>query len=31
MLFDGSEEGMRDSLIPEVREFLEPTDKSLFV
>ena len=31
MLFEGSEEGMRDSLIPEVREFLEPTDKSLFV
>ena len=31
MLFEGSEDGMRGSLIPGVREFLEPTDKSLFV
>ncbi len=31
MLFEGSEEEMKHSTIPEVREFLEPTDRSLFV
>ena len=31
MLFEGSEEEMKVSDIPEVREFLEPTDSSLFI
>jgi phospholipid/cholesterol/gamma-HCH transport system ATP-binding protein len=31
MIFEGTEGEMRDSTIPEVREFLLPTDKSLFV
>jgi phospholipid/cholesterol/gamma-HCH transport system ATP-binding protein len=31
MLFEGSQEEMRNSNIPEVREFLEPTNGSLFV
>ena len=31
MLFEGDEEEMRTSSIPEVREFLEPTDRSLFI
>jgi phospholipid/cholesterol/gamma-HCH transport system ATP-binding protein len=31
MMFEGSEAEMKESLIPEVREFLQPTDKSLFV
>ncbi len=31
MLFEGDEEEMRASSIPEVREFLEPTDRSLFI
>lgn len=31
MLFEGSEEEMKSSLIPEVREFLGPTDRSLFI
>ena len=30
MLFEGNEADMKASTIPEVREFLEPTDKSLF-
>jgi phospholipid/cholesterol/gamma-HCH transport system ATP-binding protein len=30
MLFEGNEEEMKASSIPEVREFLEPTDTSLF-
>ena len=30
-LFEGSEEEMRASTITEVREFLEPTDRSLFI
>lgn len=30
MLFEGNEAEMRASNIPEVQEFLEPTDKSLF-
>jgi phospholipid/cholesterol/gamma-HCH transport system ATP-binding protein len=30
MLFEGNEEDMKSSSIPEVREFLEPTDRSLF-
>lgn len=30
MLFEGNEEEMKASIIPEVREFLEPTDMSLF-
>ncbi|NVN90029.1 MAG: ATP-binding cassette domain-containing protein [Desulfuromonadales bacterium] len=31
MLFEGTEAEMRASAIPEVREFLAPTDQSLFV
>ena len=31
MLFEGSQAEMRASLIPEVREFLQPTESSLFV
>lgn len=31
MLFEGSETEMRASLIPEVQEFLQPTESSLFV
>jgi len=31
MIFEGTEEQMRESTIPEVRQFLEPTDASLFV
>lgn len=31
MLFEGSEEEMKGSSIPEVREFLEPTERSLFI
>ncbi|MBI5483248.1 MAG: ATP-binding cassette domain-containing protein [Deltaproteobacteria bacterium] len=31
MLFEGSEAEMRSSQIPEVREFLQPTEGSLFV
>ncbi|MDD2580982.1 MAG: ATP-binding cassette domain-containing protein [Desulfuromonadaceae bacterium] len=31
MLFEGSEEEMKGSTIPEVREFLEPTTRSLFI
>lgn len=31
MLFEGSEEEMKASSIPEVQEFLEPTDSSLFI
>jgi phospholipid/cholesterol/gamma-HCH transport system ATP-binding protein len=31
MLFEGSEREMKASNIPEVRQFLEPTDESLFV
>ncbi len=31
MLFEGSEDEMKASNIPEVREFLEPTDNSLFI
>lgn len=31
MLFEGDEEETRNCNIPEVREFLEPTDNSLFV
>lgn len=31
MMFEGTEEDMRASAIPEVREFLAPTDSSLFV
>lgn len=31
LLFDGSEEQMRASMIPEVQEFLRPTKNSLFV
>jgi len=31
MLFEGSEEEMKGSCIPEVREFLEPTERSLFI
>jgi len=31
MIFEGTEAEMRGSDIPEVREFLLPTDKSLFV
>jgi len=31
MIFDGTEEEMRRSEIPEVQEFLRPTDQSLFV
>ena len=31
MLFEGTEEEMKACSIPEVREFLEPTDRSLFV
>jgi phospholipid/cholesterol/gamma-HCH transport system ATP-binding protein len=30
MLFEGSEAEMKSSSIPEVREFLGPTDSSLF-
>lgn len=30
MLFEGTEEEMKSSSIPEVREFLAPTDRSLF-
>jgi len=30
-LFEGSEEEMKGSNIPEVREFLEPTNRSLFI
>jgi phospholipid/cholesterol/gamma-HCH transport system ATP-binding protein len=30
-LFEGTEEEMRASLIPEVQEFLQPTESSLFV
>lgn len=30
MLFEGSEDDMKASSIPEVREFLEPTNRSLF-
>jgi phospholipid/cholesterol/gamma-HCH transport system ATP-binding protein len=31
MLFDGSAAEMKASMIPEVKEFLDPTDSSLFV
>ncbi len=31
MLFEGNEEDMKASSIPEVREFLNPTDRSLFI
>ena len=31
MIFEGTEEEMRRSSIPEVRQFLQPTDESLFV
>jgi phospholipid/cholesterol/gamma-HCH transport system ATP-binding protein len=31
MIFEGTEAEMRDSVIPEVREFLHPTEQSLFV
>jgi len=31
MIFDGTEEEMRGSTIPEVQQFLQPTDESLFV
>jgi len=31
MIFEGTEEEMRTSVIPEVREFLAPTEESLFV
>ena len=31
MLFEGNEDEMRASSIPEVQEFLTPTDSSLFV
>jgi phospholipid/cholesterol/gamma-HCH transport system ATP-binding protein len=31
MLFEGSEEEMKESRIPEVREFLGPTERSLFI
>jgi len=31
MLFEGTEAEMRESSIPEVRQFLQPTDESLFV
>lgn len=31
MLFEGSEAEMKASSIPEVREFLEPTERSLFI
>lgn len=31
MVFDGSEAEMRTSSIPEVQEFLQPSDRSLFV
>lgn len=31
MLFEGTKEDMRASQIPEVREFLEPTERSLFI
>jgi len=31
MIFEGTEEDMRESQLPEVQQFLEPTDESLFV
>jgi phospholipid/cholesterol/gamma-HCH transport system ATP-binding protein len=31
MIFEGTEEEMRESRRPEVRQFLQPTDESLFV
>ncbi len=31
MLFEGTEEEMKASSTPEVREFLQPTDRSLFI
>jgi phospholipid/cholesterol/gamma-HCH transport system ATP-binding protein len=31
MVFEGTEAEMKVSTIPAVREFLEPTDRSLFV
>ncbi len=31
LIFDGTEEEMMHSALPGIREFLEPTDKSLFV
>jgi len=31
MIFEGTQEEMRGSEIPEVRQFLQPTDESLFV
>jgi phospholipid/cholesterol/gamma-HCH transport system ATP-binding protein len=31
MIFEGTEEEMRESPIPEVQQFLQPTDESLFV
>ena len=31
MIFEGTEEEMRGSVIPEVQQFLQPTDESLFV
>lgn len=31
MLFEGSEEDMKSSTIPELSEFLKPTDNSLFI
>jgi hypothetical protein len=31
MIFEGTEAEMRASTIPEVQEFLQPTEQSLFV
>jgi phospholipid/cholesterol/gamma-HCH transport system ATP-binding protein len=31
MIFEGTEEEMRGSELPEVQQFLQPTDESLFV
>jgi phospholipid/cholesterol/gamma-HCH transport system ATP-binding protein len=31
MIFEGTEAEMRESMVPEVREFLQPTEQSLFV
>ena len=31
MIFEGTQEEMQGSEIPEVRQFLQPTDESLFV